>query len=31
VPHRLVEVQSGSNWLAVHVHEPVGPSGDAAR
>jgi cupin 2 domain-containing protein len=20
VPHRLVEVQSGSNWLAVHVH-----------
>ena len=22
VPHRLVEVQSGSNWLAVHVHPP---------
>ncbi|MDP1807020.1 MAG: cupin domain-containing protein [Acidimicrobiales bacterium] len=20
VPHRLVEVESGSNWLAVHVH-----------
>ena len=22
VPHRLVEVETGSNWLAVHVHEP---------
>ena len=20
VPHRLVEVEAGSNWLAVHVH-----------
>ena len=20
VPHRLVEVDSGSNWLAVHLH-----------
>lgn len=24
VPHRLVEVQGGSHWLAVHVHEPQG-------
>ena len=22
VPHRLVEVENGSNWLAVHVHQP---------
>ena len=21
VPHRLVEVDSGSNWLAVHLHQ----------
>ena len=20
VPHRLIEVESGTNWLAVHVH-----------
>ena len=24
VPHRLVEVRSGTNWLAVHVHSASG-------
>jgi cupin 2 domain-containing protein len=23
VPHRLLEVESGTNWLAVHVHPPA--------
>lgn len=22
VPHRLIEVESGTNWLAVHLHQP---------
>ena len=26
LPHRLVEVASGSNWLAVHVHPAPGAS-----
>ena len=26
VPHRLVEVEAGTNWLAVHVHPPQPPS-----
>ena len=23
VPHRLISVEPGSNWLAVHVHSPA--------